>query len=195
MRVAFVEVRPEGSSDPVDRVVFPSTEAMPEGVLPLLGGQAPLRQVLGRLLRGAGPAERAARLASARQQLLRLDFAGLLEVTAPAVLEGPGALPPPLRAALERAPDRWTLEADLPGETLALRRERDGATVHLGREPSASPAYARTATTRLWYRGSDAAPGVAALLDALAAGLRAWERDDPAAAGAFWDEQLVALAT
>src|SRR5262245_23930067 len=45
-RVAYVELRAEGSTDPFERVVFPTTPELPDGIMPLLDGTRTLREVV-----------------------------------------------------------------------------------------------------------------------------------------------------
>jgi flavin-dependent dehydrogenase len=195
IRVSYVEVRAAGSTDPFDRVVFPSWPELPEAILPRLDGSATVDQVVRDCLRGVNAEERSARLSALRQQVVQLDFGGFLEV-AGRQESAPVDLPGPLKEALaDVGASGWLVELDLPGETLTLRKDAHGAsTVMLARDAASQGAYLRSATTRFWYPGSSPSPEATRLLNALAARFRAWEARDASAARRFWDHDILTLS-
>ena len=194
-RTSYVEVRPEGATDPFDRVVFPSWPDLPEAILPLLDGSRTLQQVLRDGLCDVPSGEREQRLSALRQQVLQLDFGGFLHV-GDKPDSPPAPLPKPIAAALADVGARgWIVDVDALGETLRLSRDGEpDADVLLARDSVTQQAFLRTATTRLWHPGATAAPIAVRLLKAIAARLRAWEAVDPQAAGRLWDRDILALA-
>jgi flavin-dependent dehydrogenase len=199
VRVAYVEVRPEGTNEPFDRVVFPSSGDMPESILPLLDGSAPLADVLRSASRGLRGTERTVRLAALRQQVLQLDHCGYLERTADAQPSAVGELPLPIASALAnalaRGGERWLVHIDLPGETLGLHLDgHSDVAVLLAAQTPSKGAFLRTATTRLWYSGTTVTRPAERLLRDLAARLRVWEARQPDAAATFWERDFAVLA-
>lgn len=204
-RVRYVEVRAEPCVDAFDRVVFPVTPDLPEGIVPLLAPRpdAPgrtLRSILRELgaARPHGSTEQRLLLQLAQQQILQLDLRGWLTVSeAPAAQAREGAWPEVILALVRRMPGARA-EMDLAGDALSITlsppvaRDRAGLVLVPASRADAKYVWMQTATTAFMYRGDIKRVGPVG--EALVRATRAWEAAHPEAARAWWSEGAPALA-
>jgi flavin-dependent dehydrogenase len=198
-RARYLELRPSPATDDFDRVVFPITREMPEGVAPHLAHARMLCDILSGL--GAallvGSIAYQTFLSTVQQQILQLDLRGWLDVVEPEGVPVEPTWPTPILAVLDRVPG-VRADVDLLGGSIALSLSspnvRDHAAVTLMPVTRADPAFVwkTTKTTALSYRGDFALVGPVA--SGLLRVLRAWETADPGGASTLWLQDIPRLA-
>ncbi len=202
-RVRYLEARATDRTDGFDRVVFPITPELPDGVMPHLSKARLLREILRDLGSGHAPGSTGydTFLGLIQQQVLQLDLRGWLDVVAPdpdpAAGEPEPEWPTFILAVLDRVPGARA-EVDLLGSSVSLSLSspngRDHAGLTLMPAERADPRFVwkRTRTTAIGYRGDIAlvGPVAAGLLRAL----QAWEAAVPDAARTLWARDVPCLA-
>ncbi|MGZ3453029.1 MAG: NAD(P)/FAD-dependent oxidoreductase [Polyangiales bacterium] len=197
-RVRYLELRPERSTDPFDRVVFPITEELPQGVLPLLDGRSTLRDALIAACKGlvVGQAKYAELLEVAQQQVLQLDLRGFLRVEGDALHEDAAQWPEPLVDAVSTVAPGAELHIDPLGTSLSVLVRApgrlEGAVLVPQDMASKDHTWREIASTAISYRGNSKTTGE--VLRAVLGSLALWDRDHPGAMRAWWREHAPRLA-
>lgn len=198
--VRYMELRPKASADEFDRVVFSLAPELPDGVMPHLTPDRPLRDILRALGSSCpvGSPQYRLLLGLLEQQILQLDMRGWLRVTEaadPGV--GRAEWPTFLLAALDRLPHARA-EVDLLGGSIALRLSPHGSSdphevvLMPSARADATTIWKKTRTTAVSYSGDVALVGPAA--SGLLRTIASWEAAEPEAASQLWDRDVPRLA-
>jgi flavin-dependent dehydrogenase len=198
-RVQYVETRPEGATDPFERVVFPSTAELPAGVMPFLDGSRTLREVV-REVCAAHPVgtQPYSWLAEAvQQQVLQLDMHDWLAVEGAGDAPAAGAdFPPGLVEAVGAAAPGAELRIDPLGTSLQILVRLPGSGYGMMLVPASIAerrlVWREVGGTALSHRGAPAA--LAPLARAVLGVLGAWEAREPGVSARWWRESAPALA-
>ena len=197
-RVQYIELKAEDSEDSFDRVVFPVTKELPDGVFPLLDGQRTLREALRTLcsMHPVGSSSYTTSLELAQHQILQLDMRRWLVIEGDTPPPAPAALPPGLAAAVAAAAPAAELSIDLLGTSLSVllrrQRSREGAVLVPRELASREHTWRQGASTGVSYRGE--LRNITPLLRSVMEWLADLERREPERMDRWWSQEAPLLA-
>lgn len=199
-RLRYLQVEPLSGDEDSDRIVFPSIDCAPYGLLPHLDGSRVLREIIDELL---GDVRVGSEVYEALKMLLfhqvvHLDLRGWIELVGEPIAAGaaradaaftlPEAVAGPLRVAAAGA--TLTCSVDVVGTKCTFRFDGNEklSALELVSAEGIDPRsiYKKTATAAISYLARTLTEATREMVNELVGSIEAWERRDPASARGWW---------